>query len=204
MAVSLAHEPLSLHNAILHINASSVAGRGCPGRPMSSLQGPPGLLERLRGGMRAQHAPSSTESFSPWLPPELVSRILTKLWEAPQTPQERSALLKNTTLVNRTWLTLVALITSRDVHISSKRNAHTFLRLLSKTSPIPKADDLFTTERTRFANDACRSVTFRVVDGTLSKWPSPLTKEIVAALIMRDPWPSPADDADDAISLVLD
>ncbi|KAI1784195.1 hypothetical protein LXA43DRAFT_1066986 [Ganoderma leucocontextum] len=151
-----------------------------------------------------QHAPSSAESSSPWLPPELVSRILTKLWEAPQTPQERSALLKNITLVNRAWLTLVALITSRDVHISSKRNAHNFLRLLSKTSPIPKADDLFTTERTRFANDACRSITFHVVDGTFSEWPSPLTKEIVAALIMPDPWPSPADDADDAISLVLD
>ncbi|KAI1791371.1 hypothetical protein LXA43DRAFT_426540 [Ganoderma leucocontextum] len=146
---------------------------------------------------------SSAESCSPWIPPELISRILTMLWEAPQTPEERSALLKNITLVNRTWLTLVALIVSRDVHISDKENAYTFLRLLSKSSPRPKADDLFTTEKTRFANEACCSLTFHV-DGKFSRSPSPITQDTFDTKLTPGSWPSPAHDASNAMSLILD
>ncbi|KAI1791701.1 hypothetical protein LXA43DRAFT_1010139 [Ganoderma leucocontextum] len=132
-------------------------------------------------------ATSSAQPCSPWIPPELVSLILTKVWEAPHTPQKRSALLKNLALVNRTWLTLVACIASRDVHISNKRNANAFLRLLPKHSLRQMADDLFNMEGKRVANEVCRSLTF-YVDGSTSP-----------GALARDTSP-----ASDAISLVLD
>ncbi|PIL28782.1 hypothetical protein GSI_08826 [Ganoderma sinense ZZ0214-1] len=61
---------------------------------------------------------------SPCIPPELVSLILIKLWEAPLSSHERSSSLRNISLVNRTWHTLIAPIASSDVHVFSYDNAH--------------------------------------------------------------------------------
>ena len=96
----------------------------------------------------------------PWIPPELISLILTKLWDAPQTPQERLALLKNVALVNRTWLPLAACIASYDVHIPSPLSAKGFLRLLPKHQLTQESHDLFTVEANRVADQMCHSITF--------------------------------------------
>ncbi|KAI1784204.1 hypothetical protein LXA43DRAFT_1077446 [Ganoderma leucocontextum] len=130
-----------------------------------------------------QLAISSAEQCSPWIPPELISLILVDLWEAPHTAQDRLALPKNIALVNRTWLTLIARIASRDVHLSKYRKAKAFLRLLPQRSPTQEPRDLFTMEANRVVNDTCQSITFHV-DGRIKS-------------------PIPADDAPMAISMVL-
>ncbi|KAM5532366.1 hypothetical protein V8D89_013960 [Ganoderma adspersum] len=110
-----------------------------------------------------QPAISSPKScLPPWIPPELISLILAELWDAPQTSEERSVLLKNTALVNRTWLALAACITSRDVHVPNPLSAEGFLRLLTKGTPAQEPHDLFTMEANRVAGEICRSITFHV------------------------------------------
>ncbi|KAI1783476.1 hypothetical protein LXA43DRAFT_1077693 [Ganoderma leucocontextum] len=103
---------------------------------------------------------TSSESCSPWIPPELISLILIDLWEAPHTAQDRLALLKNVALVNRTWLTLIARIASRDVHLSKYQKAKVFLRLLPQRSPTQEPGDLFTMEAKQVANHTGQSITF--------------------------------------------
>ncbi|KAI1784193.1 hypothetical protein LXA43DRAFT_1125102, partial [Ganoderma leucocontextum] len=107
----------------------------------------------------------------PWIPPELISLILIDLWEAPHTAQDRLALLKNVALANRTWLTLIARITSRDVHLSKYQKAQAFLRLLPQPSPTPEPGDLFTMEAKRVANHTCQSITFHVDGRIQSSFP---------------------------------
>ncbi|KAI1784203.1 hypothetical protein LXA43DRAFT_1186573 [Ganoderma leucocontextum] len=112
-----------------------------------------------------QLAISSAEQCSPWIPPELISLILVDLWEALEpTPQDRSALLKNIALVNRTWLALIARIASHDVHISNVRNGNAFLRLLPERSPLVRYGtvDLFSMEAHQVAKQLCRSLTFHL------------------------------------------
>ncbi|KAI1791367.1 hypothetical protein LXA43DRAFT_1094518 [Ganoderma leucocontextum] len=113
-----------------------------------------------------QLATSSAEQGSPRIPPELISLILVDLWEAPHTPQDRLALLKNVALVNRTWLTFIARITSRDVHLSKYQKTKAFLKLLPQRSPTQEPGDLFTMEANRVATHTCQSITFHV-DGRI-------------------------------------
>ena len=141
----------------------------------------------------ATSSPSAKSPCPPCVPPELLSLVLIELWEAQQTPEERSVLLQNTVSVNRTWLMLMARIASCDVHISDTQNASIFVWLLSMwpESPRPTAKEAgpFTRERSRFANEMCRSISF-YVDGRTSPPCSPTR-------------PPPSRDASDAISFVL-
>ncbi|KAI1783959.1 hypothetical protein LXA43DRAFT_1044566 [Ganoderma leucocontextum] len=151
-----------------------------------------------------QLATSSAESSSPYIPPELISLILATLWEGPHSSEEQSAVLKNIALVNRTWLTLVARITSRDAHIFNHRTANTFLRLLRAPSPIElkePLDPFSTMEANLCADEMCRSITFHV-DGSPS--PGSLSKDTDRVPAIPSQWSSPAADAFNAISLVLD
>ncbi|PIL24995.1 hypothetical protein GSI_12883 [Ganoderma sinense ZZ0214-1] len=133
----------------------------------------------------------------PWIPPELISLILSELWGAPQTPRERSALLKSIALVNRTWLALTACLASRDVHIPNPLNAEGFLRLLHKRTPLPQSYNLFTIEANRVADELCRTITFYV---SRSVPPSDLSEDPAAVgLWLR----SQTDDASVAVSTVL-
>ncbi len=93
----------------------------------------------------------------PNIPPELISLILIKLWEAPLSSYERSASWGRIALVSRTWLTLIAPIASRDAHIfQDKWDVNAFLGRIYKYS-IHK--DLFSSEAGRFANEICRFLT---------------------------------------------
>ncbi|KAI1782438.1 hypothetical protein LXA43DRAFT_1104072 [Ganoderma leucocontextum] len=94
------------------------------------------------------------------MPPELISLILTKLWEESHSPDERSTLLKNIVLVNHTWLTLIAPIASCDVHIANRQCANVFLGRHLPKLDFPGDRDLFTREASQFANKICRSLTF--------------------------------------------
>ena len=126
-----------------------------------------------------------------------LSLTLFKLCEAPQPLQERWALLKNIALVNRAWLALAARVSCQDVHTSSTRHAYAFLRLLVGRPPGQNTDDLFTTEGSQFANEVCHFITF-YVDGSVPKESSdPLSTA-------RDTAHATADDASNAIRLVLD
>ena len=141
----------------------------------------------------SESSETSAESCSPYLPPELISLVLLKLWEVPQPLQERWALLKNIALVNRAWLALITRVSCEDVHISSTRQANAFLRLLPRSSPAQNVDDPFTTEGFQVANEVCRSITFYVASN-FKAWTSPLSERPITT----------ADDAASAIRLVLD
>ncbi|TBU30675.1 hypothetical protein BD309DRAFT_997033 [Dichomitus squalens] len=140
---------------------------------------------------------SSTKRSPPWLPFELISLILTELWEAPQTLAERSALLKNITLVNRTWLALFVRVTSRSVHICNPTSAEAFLRLLPERTLMQGVSDLLTAEASKVANQMCRSVTFHV-DGSASLVSGPVADRTPATQMH-----SPSDAASTAMSTVL-
>ena len=96
------------------------------------------------------------EQRSPWIPPELISLILTKFWEAPLSSDERSASLQTIALVNRTWLSLIVPIACRDVHLFNHRNANNFVTSLQN---FDHHRDLFTTEANRIVDETCRSIT---------------------------------------------
>ncbi len=77
-------------------------------------------------------------------------------------------MLKTITLVNSTWLTLIARITSRDAHLDSRRSASAFLlRLLPPHSSTQEPRGPFSMEINRVANQSCRSLTFHI-DGRIS------------------------------------
>ncbi len=92
-------------------------------------------------------------------------------------------MLKNIALVNCTWLTLIAHISSRDVHLSDYRKTRAFLRLLPQRSSEQEPCDLFSMEISRVVNQSCRSLTFHV-DGRIRR-------------------PMPADDAPHAITMTF-
>ena len=96
----------------------------------------------------------------PWIPPELVYRILEHLWQVSHISRCRAALLKNIVLVNRTWLTLSARLASRDAHPTCHHNPNAFLRLISQTSSPKGPLNLFSSEIHRIASQSCRSLTF--------------------------------------------
>ena len=147
----------------------------------------------MRKSTLIQPATSSIESpHSPWIPPELVSLILTKLWEERLSSDERASLLQNIVLVNRTWLTLVAPIASRDVHLFDKQHASAFLGSIPKHS---YHRSLFSNEASQFVNEACHSITFHI-DGNLKASRSGLAKATPAV------WET--SQIDEAIGLVLD
>lgn len=110
---------------------------------------------------------TTTKCSPPWLPPEIISLILTELWEAQQSPEERSTSLKTISLVNRTWLALFVRVTSRNVHIPNPTSAEAFLRLLPQRTLMQGVGDLFTAEASQVADQMCRSITFHV-DGSAS------------------------------------
>ncbi|KAM5546179.1 hypothetical protein V8D89_000305 [Ganoderma adspersum] len=94
---------------------------------------------------------------APWIPPELISLIIIKLWEGLLSSDERSASLQNIVLVNRNWLALIAPIASHDVHLFNYRNANAFL------TSIPKScyhRDLFSSAANKLVNETSRSITF--------------------------------------------
>ncbi|KAI1783442.1 hypothetical protein LXA43DRAFT_1186996 [Ganoderma leucocontextum] len=128
---------------------------------------------------------TSSESCSPWIPPELISLILIDLWEAPHTAQDRLALLKNVALVNRTWLTLIARIASRDVHLSKYQKAKVFLRLLPQRSPTQEPGDLFTMEAKQVANHTCQSITFHVDGGIQSSVPEDNIPMVITIVLYK-------------------
>ena len=107
-------------------------------------------------------ADSGSEPCPPRIPPELIALILADLWKGAHTPELRSALLVKIALVNRTWLTLIAYITTLDVRISNFKETRAFLTLLSDPLPIPESHDLLTIERKRAARQSCRSLTCHV------------------------------------------
>ena len=98
---------------------------------------------------------------SPWIPPELISLILTKLWDGPLSADERSASLKNIILVNHTWFTLVAPIASRDVHIFNWASAK-FKAFAARIHTHPFRKDMSLSETNQSADALCRSLTFHV------------------------------------------
>ncbi|KAM5546306.1 hypothetical protein V8D89_000432 [Ganoderma adspersum] len=101
-------------------------------------------------------SPVESEPRSPWIPPELISLILIRFWEAPLSSDERSASLQNIVLVNRTWLSLIAPIACRDVHLFNHGNANNFITSLQN---FDYHKDLFTTEANRIVHETCRSIT---------------------------------------------
>ena len=101
---------------------------------------------------------SSRISGSPWLPSELVSHIITELWDAPQSTESRSELFKSLCQVSKTWLALFLRVAMRDVHLPCL-DAKAYLRVIPQRTNY----DLFTLEASQNA-DRCRSITF-YVDG---------------------------------------
>ncbi|RPD75432.1 hypothetical protein L226DRAFT_560005 [Lentinus tigrinus ALCF2SS1-7] len=109
------------------------------------------------------HAPlSSGTTTHPWLPCELVSRILAQVWNTPHSTESRSALFKKLCRVNKTWLALFVRVAMRDVHLSCPLDAEAFLRVIPERTDC----DLFTAEASQNA-DKCHSITF-YVDGRTS------------------------------------
>ena len=132
-----------------------------------------------------QLATPSAKSCVPWLSPELISLILVELWERPYTPQDRSALLVKVALVNRTWLTLIAHITTLDVHLSSLKETMAFLQLLPRSCPIRECRSLLTMEKERVANQSCRSLTCHL-DGRVWQNLSADNAPVALSVVFRD------------------
>ncbi|CDO73268.1 hypothetical protein BN946_scf185008.g30 [Trametes cinnabarina] len=110
---------------------------------------------------------TSTPLPKPWLPPELIEKILNDLWSRPQRPRQRAALFKTICRVNHMWLGLFLRVALRHVHIPCPLFARDFLRLLPERAASQGAGDLFTEEATALVNKLCRSLTF-YVDGSAS------------------------------------
>ncbi|KAI0793936.1 hypothetical protein C8Q74DRAFT_1245794 [Fomes fomentarius] len=108
------------------------------------------------------HSEVSKPSSIPWFPPELISQILTELWDASQCDEERALLTRTVCLVNRTWLSLFLRISLRDVHLPSPFSADDFLRLLPENAILPGQGNPFSFEASQLANHACRTLTFRL------------------------------------------
>ena len=132
---------------------------------------------------------AAAEPPPPWIPPELIYLIISMLWKAPQTPQVRLAVLRNIVLVSRTWLTLVAGVVSRDVHITNRRNANAFLRLLPRRPPagIHGKADLFSMEAHQVVRQHCHSLTFHVDQGD---WIQEAVSTVLNTVTMVYPLPS--------------
>ena len=132
-----------------------------------------------------QLATPSAELCTAWIPPELISLILSKLWEGPHTPQDRTALLVKIALVSRVWLTLIAHITTLDVHLSSFKETIAFLELLPQSWITREHRDPLTMERKRVANQSCRSLTCHL-DGRM--WENLPTNNppVAISVVFRD------------------
>lgn len=68
----------------------------------------------------------------PWLPTELVERIIREAWTLPLSPKERTTLMDSSYLVNHTWQSLFVKINSADVHIACPAHAQRLFRILRR------------------------------------------------------------------------
>lgn len=72
----------------------------------------------------------------PRLPVELLTDIITCTWNMPLSSQERLTLTQSCTLVNSTWAGVYALVSARDVYITSATSCARFLRRLNSAQPV--------------------------------------------------------------------
>ncbi|EGN96519.1 hypothetical protein SERLA73DRAFT_184592 [Serpula lacrymans var. lacrymans S7.3] len=95
----------------------------------------------------------------PWLPTELVERIVGDIWDSSLSTVDRDKLSSTLPLVNSTWLDAFIRISSQNVHISSSAQAQQFLRSLREEFvAIPRAIK-------NSPDSLCHSITFRIESG---------------------------------------
>lgn len=78
----------------------------------------------------------------PWLPLELLERIISEAWSSPLSIEERITFITTSTLVNLAWLSAFATVSSRDVYIPSASYADHFMRQMFKADRMYKKYDL--------------------------------------------------------------
>lgn len=66
----------------------------------------------------------------PWLPIELIERIILEAWRMRLTAKERTTLMWSSFLVNKTWMRAFAGVSSQDVHIPSMAYSRYFVSLI--------------------------------------------------------------------------
>lgn len=100
----------------------------------------------------------------PWLPIELIERIIFEVWMLPLSAYDRTTFMASSSVVNKTWRALFMKISSRDAHIPNVPESEQFFRILRNEHPLYPRDDPLTSPEI-----CCRSLTF-----TIDSNPSPI------------------------------
>ena len=101
--------------------------------PLWTLRSVP--IQHIKRALKFRGIPliyTMTDKEWPWLPPELVERIIGEAWILPLSPKERTTLVNSSYLVNHIWQSLFAKIASKDVHIASLSHVERLFKILSR------------------------------------------------------------------------
>lgn len=120
----------------------------------------------------------------PWLPIELLKRIILETWRINLTNKERLTLLAASFLVNKTWMHAFADIFSEDVHIPSPAFARYFIQVIHGQSRVYKRHMLPS------PNVHCKTITYTLQSEARPK-------------IMRDIWKHEARKEDMGLSVAM-
>lgn len=104
----------------------------------------------------------NTQSY-PWLPIEIVERILRTAWLSHMSAKTRTTFMTSSVLVNKTWSAVYAKVYTQNIHITGSASAHQFLKELFNTNP-NRADDSPSN-----MNIHCRSLSFTLDNRTVTK-----------------------------------
>ena len=115
----------------------------------------------------------------PWLPAELVERIIGEAWILPLSHKERNTLVNSSYLVNRTWQSLFVKIMSKDVRISSPAHVDRLFKILSRENWVHSNPDY----KHPNLDLVCTSLTFTVDAAVYPvRSPRPMTSKMDLAI----------------------
>lgn len=92
----------------------------------------------------------------PWLPVELIERIIFETWMLPLTAHDRSTFITSSNYVCKTWWEAFVKISSRDVHIPNASYSEYFFRILCDANP------LYPRGGKSSPHNCCRSLNFTI------------------------------------------
>lgn len=94
---------------------------------------------------------TTTAADYPWLPAEMISKILEQLWGSALSNDDRIIFMTSSLLVNKTWSDIYTRISSEAVHIPCDSYHRHYTRILSSGS-----------SASAYASSRCRTLSFRL------------------------------------------